>query len=301
MTVPRHWHPRWWPTALAIALLRVLCMLPLPLLRVASYAIGTLLFVVHAPRRRIVAINLALCFPRWSRARRTRVGWQHFVALAQGVFDVGIAWWASPRRLRRLVRVTDDHHLAQARAGGRGVILLAPHFVAMEVGGMALSLRHSGATMFKDTKNVFINHLFRTRRRRFGGVLLEQRAGLKPAVRAIRTGNLFYYLPDQDVGGARSVFAPFFSVPTATVPALGRLARLGAAAVVPCAVRQLRWGRGYELRLYPALSDFPNGDDQRDAACMNQAIETLVRAAPAQYFWVHKRFKTRPPGAAKIY
>ena len=294
-------HPRQWPTWFGVALLRAASALPLPLLWFIGGALGSFLYLVHFPRRRVVAINIRLCFPHWSPARRAFIGWGHFCALGQALFDVGVAWWASPRRLRRLVRVRNPEYLTQALAGGKGLIMLAPHFVAMEVGGMYLSLSHAGATYYKKTKNPVVNYLFVRRRPRFGGVALEQAVGLKPAVRAVQAGNLFYYLPDQDLGRKLSVFAPFFGVPTATVPALGKLARLSGAAVLPCVTRQRAFGRGYEVIFYPPLTAFPSGDELSDTAQMNRAIEQAVVDMPAQYFWVHKRFKTRPEGAPKIY
>lgn len=296
------WHPRHWLTWLGVGALRLATLLPLPVLWFLGAMLGMLLYAVHIPRRRIVATNLALCFPALTTRQRTRLARQHFRALGQGLFDVGIAWWASRARLHRLVRVCNSEHLERARAQGRGIILLAPHFVALEIGGLYISSVQAGSTMFKDTRNnAVINALFRSRRQRFGAIAIEYAQGLKPAVRSLKRGHAFYYLPDQDLGSELSVFAPFFGVPTATVPALGTLVRLSGAVVLPCVTRQLPFGGGYELSFASPLENFPSGDALSDAAQMNAAIESAVRALPAQYFWVHKRFKTRPPGAPRVY
>lgn len=293
-------HPKYWPTWLGFSLLRLSAFLPLRVLALLGATLGMAFYLVHAPRRRIAATNLALCFPTLDARARGRLVRAHFRALGQGIFDVALAWWASRRRLRRLCRIEGGEHLAAAHARG-GVILLAPHFAALELGGMRLALDYTCATMYKKAKNELATWFFMRRRPRFGGVAVEQRAGPRAAVRAIQDNLVFYYLPDQDLGATHSVFAPFFGVPTATVPALSRLAALGGAQVLPFFTYQRRWGAGYDIVIGAPLADFPHGDSVRDATVMNAAIEAGVIRAPAQYFWVHKRFKTAPPGAAPRY
>ena len=292
--------PKYWPTWAGFALLRLSALLPLRLLALMGAALGLAFYAVHAPRRRIAATNIALCFPALDARAQRQLVRSHFRALGQAMFDVALAWWAAPTRLRRLCRVEGGEHLARARARG-GVILLAPHFAALELGGMRLAIDHTCATMYKRAKNELATWFFMRRRPRFGGVAVEQRAGARAAVRAIKDGLLFYYLPDQDLGAADSVFVPFFGVPTATVPALSRLAALGDAQVLPFFTYQRPWGAGYDIVIGAPLADFPSADPVRDATAMNAAIEVGIARAPAQYFWVHKRFKTTPPGAAPRY
>jgi lipid A biosynthesis lauroyl/palmitoleoyl acyltransferase len=294
-------HPRYWGTWLGIGLLRVAVLLPLPVLAAVGSMLGLLLYYLHPTRRRIVAVNLAHSFPQLAPRPRRRVARQHFRALGQGLFDAAIVWWASVRRLRRLVHFEGREHYDRALAQGRPIILLAPHFVAMEVGGVFLSSERPVATMYKKTKNAAFNSLLRHARVRFGGQIIERGEGLKPALRALKAGRVFYYLPDQDLGREHSVFAPFFGVSTATVPALGRLAQLTGAVVIPCFTRQRAWGGGYDVIFAPPLTDFPTGDAVDDATRTNEAIERGVALMPAQYFWVHKRFKTRPEGEADFY
>jgi KDO2-lipid IV(A) lauroyltransferase len=301
MTSARLAHPRYWATWVGVGLLRAVVLLPLPVLAGVGGLLGLLLYYLHPPRRRIVMINLARSFPHLSAHAQRRLARQHFRALGQGLFDSAIGWWASVRRLRRLVRCQGREHYDRALAQGRPIILLAPHFVALEVGGLFLSAERPMATMYKKPKNAAFHSLLRHTRVRFGGQIIERDEGLRPAIRALKAGRVFYYLPDQDLGRELSVFAPFFGVPTATVPALGRLAQFTDAVVIPCFTCQRPWGRGYDIIFGPPLADFPTGDLLTDAARTNAAIERGVTLMPAQYFWVHKRFKTRPEGEADFY
>lgn len=294
-------HPRYWATWLGVGALRAAALLPLPVLAGIGSMLGLLLYYLVPSRRRIVGINVGRCFPQLGAREQRRLMRRHFCALGQGLFDAAVVWWAPVRRLRRLVHLEGREHYDRALAQGRPIILLAPHFVAMEVGGVFLSSERPVATMYKKTKNAAFNALLRHARVRFGGQIIERDEGLKPAIRALKAGRVFYYLPDQDLGRAHSVFAPFFGVSTATVPALGRLAQLTGAVVIPCFTRQRPWGRGYDVIFEPPLADFPTGDALTDAVRTNEAIERGVTLMPAQYFWVHKRFKTRPEGEADFY
>ncbi len=294
-------HPRYWATWVGVGLLRAAVLLPLPMLAGVGGLLGLLLYYLHAPRRRIVTINLARSFPHLDARARRRLARRHFLALGQGLFDGAMGWWASAPRLRRLVRFQGREHYDRALAQGLPIILLAPHFVALEVGGLFLSAERPVATMYKKPKNAAFHRLLRHVRARFGGQIIERDEGLRPALRALKAGSPFYYLPDQDLGREHSVFVPFFGVSTATVPALGRLAQLSGAVVIPCFTRQRSWGRGYDIIFEPPLANFPTGDTLTDAARTNEAIERGIALMPAQYFWVHKRFKTRPEGEADFY
>lgn len=279
--------------------LRAISFLPLPVLAVAGRGLGRLVYVVHAPRRRVVQINLALCFPALSPAQRTRLARAHFAALGQAVFDSAIAWWGSRQRLERLVTFRDRHYYDQALAAGP-VILLVPHFMAMEI-GVCLSLERSFANVYRRLPNPVFEAAFRAAIGRFGATMITQEAGVRPVLQALRKGRVLYYLPDQDFGVRQSVFAPFFGVPTSTLDGAGRLARVVGAQVVPCYVWQRPRGQGYEIAFGPPLADFPTPDALGNATCTNAAIENGIRVHPEQYFWVHKRFKTRPPGTPPVY
>ena len=293
-------HPRYWPSWVGLALLRLCSLLPLPLLWLMGSVIGQALYHLHRTRRAIVLTNVALCFPALSLKAQQRLARRHFRALGQGLFDVTLAWWASRRRLQRLVRVRGRENYDAALASKRNVVLLAGHFMALEVGGMYLSFERPLATMYKKSKNPVFERVLQRARTRFNAQIIEQDEGLKPVIQAIKKVGLFYYLPDQDFGAKRSVFAPFFGVAAATVPLLQRLANRAQAVVVPCFTRQLPYGQGYEIVFLPPLRECIPGDVQ-DARQLNGEIEKGVRLMPEQYFWVHKRFKTRPLGEASLY
>lgn len=296
-------HPRYWPSWLGYAFLRAAALLPLPVIWALGGAIGTLFYLLHAERRHVARVNLRLCFPELDGRVRNALVRRHFREFMRASLTVPIAWWGSVSRLNRLVRCRNCHYLDDAFSAGRRIILLAPHFVSMEIGGIYLaSSRHSRfANLYKKPKNALLDHLISERRTRFGGVLIERMEGLRPAIHSIKRGLAFYYLPDQDQGIRGAVFAPFFGVPAATLTSLGRLAAMTGAIILPCFTRQLPYGRGYEVIFRPPMEHFPSGDDAVDAQRMNQEIEAGVREMPEQYFWVHRRFKTRPPGSPPLY
>ncbi len=293
--------PRYWPDWLALVFLRSVALLPLGLIWLVGGTVGEFLYVVMAHRRHIAATNIRACFPELSAADQQRLVRAHFRAFTQAAFATPIAWWGSAGRLRRIVRMPGREHLDRALAAKRPVILLVAHFVAIELAGVALAPDYFIIDMYKRPKNRFFDFLIRARRRRFGGLLVERREGIKPVIRALRKGGTFFYLSDQDQGMEGAVFAPFFGVPAATLTALSRLAQMTGAVVIPAVARQLRAGRGYELEFQPPLDGFPSGDVQADTVRMNAVIEAAVRTMPEQYFWSHRRFKTRPPGEPPFY
>jgi len=292
---------RYWPDWLALVFLRLVALLPLPLIWLVGAAVGELLYPVMTRRRHITLTNLRACFPEMPAAGQRRLARAHFRAFAQAAFATPIAWWGTKQRLQRLVRMPGREHFDQALATGRPVILLVAHFVAIEVVGMALAPDYFVIDMYKRPKNLFFDWLIRARRRRFGGLLVERREGIKPVIRGLRQGGTFFYLSDQDQGRDGAVFVPFFGIPTATLTALSRLAQLSNAVVIPAFARQQAWGRGYELIFHPPLEDFPGEDVVADTARMNRIIEDAVRTMPEQYFWSHRRFKTRPEGEGPFY
>lgn len=297
--------PRYWPDWLALLFLRGVALLPLPLIWLVGGTIGEFLYVVMARRRHIATTNIRACFPELSATDQQHLVRAHFRAFTQAAFATPIAWWGSEARMKRLVRTPGKEHMERALAAKRPVILLVAHFVAIEVAGMVLAPDHFMIDMYKRPKNRFFDWLIRTRRTRFvprhGGLLVERREGIKPVIRALRKGGTFFYLSDQDQGMEGAVFAPFFGVPAATLTALSRLAQMTGAVVIPTVARQLPRGRGYELEFQPPLDGFPSGDELADTVRMNSVIEAAVRTIPEQYFWSHRRFKTRPPGEPPFY
>jgi len=281
-------------------LIWLLHFLPLPLLALVGRGLGLLLYAFGRERRRVARINLRLCFPEMGDDGREALIRRHFQAFGRSLLERGLAWWASPARLRRLVRVAGAGHLDAL--AGRPAILLAPHFVGLDMGWTRLTVEGRLASMYSNQKNPHFNRRMLEGRSRFNApVLVSRQEGLRPLLRALKDGLPFYYLPDMDYGPRDAVFAPFFNVPAATITGLPRLAALAGAAVVPCVTRLLPWGRGYEVRFYPAWDAYPTPDVEADVRRMNAFIEQRVKEMPEQYFWLHKRFKTRPEGEAKPY
>jgi len=290
-------------TRLALLLVWLLHWLPFRLLAGVGHGFGMLLYLLPTERRRVALANLALCFPDLDEAARRRLARAHFAAFTRSVLDRGIAWWSSRERLMRVVTVEGWEHLAAAN--GRPVVLLAPHFVGLDIGAQRLAAEGRAVSMYSRQKSPVFDAFLRAKRNRFGSVtLVSRQEGLRPVLRAMRAGLPLYYLPDMDFGARDSVFAPFFGVPAATLPALSRIVRLTGAVVVPCITEQLPRGAGYRVRLHPPWEGLPGPgepDDIAEARIMNAFIEARVVEMPAQYHWLHKRFKTRPPGEPSLY
>ncbi len=296
--------PRHWPTWLGLGLYRLLSLLPRRARAALGRRIGDLIHLINARRRHIVMVNLELCFPELDPERRERMARDYFRCLAQSTLDYEVLWWGSGKRLDRMVTVQGMEHLQLCREQGRPVILLTCHTVALDFGAATITRRFATVGMIKPVRNPLIEWFMSRGRTRFRGRLFLRSAGLRPVVRALRRGEMFYYLPDEDlshVKGGEWIFAPFFGVPTATITALGRLARLTGAAVVPCASWYLAESGGYRVILSPPLEDFPTGDTAADTARMNRELEGMIRQHPEQYMWSLRLFKTRPGGEPSPY
>ncbi|MEP6702838.1 MAG: lipid A biosynthesis acyltransferase [Betaproteobacteria bacterium] len=263
-------------------------------------AIGWLGYWLAVPRRKVVLVNLRLCFPELTEKARIDLARRHFSALGRAFLDRSILWYAPEDRVKQFVRL-ENAELYDA-AQHTPLVLLAPHFVGMDMGGVRVVIDGKLATMYGKQKNAALDEAIRRGRVRFGEpTVISRQDGIRPVIRALRDGIPFYYLPDMDLGPRESIFSPFFGVRTATVPALSRLTQVSRAKVMPVITRQLPDGEGYAARFYPAWDDFPTGDVDADTRRMNEFIEARVREMPEQYYWVHKRFKTRPPGEARFY
>lgn len=287
-------------TRIAILVLWLLHFLPLRVLAPLGRGLGLALYALVRERRRVARENLRLCFPHLSEPERATIARRHFQAFGRGLLEHGILWWGSKERIQRLVRVEGLEHWQAVR--DRPVIWLAPHFVGLDMGGARIITEWRGVSIYSHQKDPVVDRILLHGRTRFvAPVLFSRQDGIRPVVKAIREGLPFYYLPDMDFGSRDSVFVPFFGVPAATITGLSRIAQLAGAVVVPAVTRQLGDSEGYELRFYPAWQDFPSGDVMRDTRRMNEFIEQRVAEMREQYFWLHKRFKTRPPGEPRIY
>ena len=293
-------HPRYWPSWFGILLLWLLCLLPVAWLIVLGEGLGWLTGRLLKRRREVVRINLRLCFREIAEARLEQLVDEHFKALGVGVFEAALAWWAPDWRLRHRGDVVGLEHFDAAMSDGHGVLLLTGHFTTLEIGARFVALANRDFhVMYRPYSNRVFDYLMHRFRERGSRLPALPRDELRPLVRALREGHAIWYAPDQTLDPKHSVFAPFFGVPALTITATSRLAQLGRAKVVPFFPSRAN-GR-WRVTFLPALEDFPGRDEGADAARVNAVLEEGVRMAPAQYFWVHRRFKHQPPGAPDVY
>ena len=286
-------------SASGLALMRVLKFLPLSWLRALGWVIGRLLYLLALRRRRIAEVNLALCFPGHSAEQRRQTVQRHFVLFVQAWLDRSWLWEGRPEVVRRRLRLTGD---VAALDETVPTLLFAPHFVGMDAGWIALTahVQRRFCGLYARQRNPVLDQWMAEGRRRFGEPhIVAKSAGLKALVTALRAGEPLYLLPDMDYGPRDSVFVPFYGVAAATVPSLSRFARMGGARVLPVVSRLTP--DGYEVTVLPPWQDFPTDDVQADTALMNRHLEAWINGVPEQYYWVHKRFKTRPGGEPSFY
>ena len=293
--------PACWGIALVQAVLWLVARLPIRVYPLLAHGLGRLFRVFGARRRHIAEVNLQLCFPEKNRDELINLRNKHFTALGYGVIEAALGWWAHPTRLRRLGKVHGLEHLQRVQAAGRGAILLGAHYTTLEIGGTILGLVSPIPVRptFRPHENAWLDYIVNRRRGVFLGPPIA-RDNIREMVRALRRQEIVWFAFDQNYGLKHSVFSPFFNVPAATNTALSRIVALTHAAVLPYSSRRLDDGT-YEIVIKPPLEDFPSADPQADTDRMNHIIETQVRIAPEQYWWIHRRFKDRPPGQKDVY
>lgn len=292
--------PRTWPSWLALGLALVAARLPWRLQRVLGTLLGILLYRVLRRRRRWARVNLALCLPERDPAAREALLRRSFVSLGRGLFEFLRAWWGDTTPQLLATRFEGLEALERERAAGRGVILLSGHFHTLEICGRLLCAHVPVAGMYRRHANPVMEWAVRRGRLRYAQAMYA-REELRACVRHLKAGGVLWYAPDQDMRGKDVVHAPFFGVPAATITATHQLARLSGAAVIGFFHRRDGEGPGYTIRLTAALADFPGPDPAADAARVNALIEQMVREAPAEYLWIHRRFKRRPDGGPSPY
>lgn len=282
-----------------IAVMHLLGRLPLAWVRALGWLLGCVLYALAVPRRRVAQTNLRLCFPDKSEHEIRRLTFQTFVHFAQAWLDRGWLWHGSPEVTRRRLTLSGAVRELQ---GSEPVVIFAPHFVGLDAGWTALTqqLPRQFTTIYTDQANKVLDAWILTGRQRFGQARLFGRVeGVKTIVATLRAGAPLYLLPDMNFGPEDSVFVPFYGVSAATVPSLSRFAKLGRAKVVPVVTRMTR--QGYEVQVMSSWPDFPSDDAVADTARMNLRLQSFIDTMPEQYFWVHKRFKDRPPGVPAVY
>ncbi|MTD32841.1 lipid A biosynthesis lauroyl acyltransferase [Paludibacterium denitrificans] len=285
----------------AFLLLWLIRLLPMSIIGGLARALGYIAYAVAKERRRVGLINLQLCFPELPSAERRRLIRNNFVYMMRLVLEYGVVWWSRPERLKKLVTIKNLHYVTDLRAQGQDVILFYPHFVGFEMCVYALNQYIPLVSVYSHQKNAVMDQQIYTGRQRFNNCyIVSRREGLRPIIKAMRKDHApFLYLPDQDFGTRDSVFVKFFGNDAATITGLSRISKLARAKVVPTIARRV--GNRFELEFYPPWDNYPTEDAMADTQCMNDFLEERIREIPDQYFWLHKRFKSRPDGQAKVY
>ncbi|MBA3928189.1 KDO2-lipid IV(A) lauroyltransferase [Pseudoxanthomonas japonensis] len=291
--------PRQWPAWIGIGLAWLVARLPWTLQRWLGRLIGALFFMAMRERREIARRNIALCFPARSSAEQDALARASFAELGIGLFEFARAWWGSVDPMRKGLQVEGLEHLAAARAGGRGVIVVSGHFTTLEMSARLMCDYAPLAGMYRPHNQGAMEWAVKRGRLRYATAMFT-RDELRPALKHLKQGGLLWFAPDQDTRRGESVFVPFFGHPAYSLTSTHQLARLSGAAVIAFShVR--RDDGGYTLTLSPALEDFPSSDATTDTARVIAAIEAMVRAAPTQYLWIHRRFKRQPDGRGELY
>jgi KDO2-lipid IV(A) lauroyltransferase len=293
--------PRLWPTWLALGAVRLIVCLPIAWQLALGEGLGRLAGHLARGRRHIITTNLRLCFPAMGEAERERLCDQHFAALGRGLFETALAWFASDARLAPHLEVAGREHLDAARATGQGFLLLTGHFSTLEIGARIVcsTAGQPFHAMYRPYANAVMDFFMHRWREERSGLPALPRDDLRRLVRALRDGRAIWYAPDQTLDDRMSIYAPFFGVPTHSLTATSRLARMGRARVLPYVPE--RTEHGWRVTFFPMLEDFPSDDEVADATRVNRALEAAVALAMPEYFWVHRRFKRRPPGEPKVY
>ena len=285
---------------LVFALMWMVHWLPMGAIAAVGNLVGAVAYWLIPERRKVTRINLAKCFPQMPPAERERLARAHFRAFMRSFVEHALLWWAPRERIMRLVRLEGLEHLRAL--AGQPVILVAPHFVGLDAAYTRLGCEIEISGLYAHQKNPVYDRLLLRGRTRFGlSEAIARQDGVRAVISSIRSGKPFYYAPDLDFGRKDAVFVPFFGVTAATITGVSRLAKLTGAKVLPCVSRMLPGGEGYVVSILPVWENFPTEDFTTDTRRVNAFIEEQARVMPEQYYWVHKRFKTRPEGEASFY
>ena len=293
--------PKYWPTATGLFLLWLLTLTPLRFQFFLGRLFGKALYQVSKRRRHIANVNIELCFPNLSQTEKQQILRRTFDSVGYSAIETPLSWWASNKRLAPLVHLHGKHYIDEAKKQGRGILLLGAHFTCLEIGGRLLTMHVPTINMYKKHRNALFEAVMRKNRLRHLDGLIEHR-NVREYIRALKKGKVCWYAPDQDFRNkGSSVFASFMGVQAATLTAAARIAKMSNAIVIPFFPKRRLDGKGYDLEILQPIENFPTGDDDKDAALVNEIIAEQVAVAPDQYLWLHRRFKSRPEGEPSLY
>jgi KDO2-lipid IV(A) lauroyltransferase len=295
-----YWHPKYWPMWISLGLLRVAALFPYRAQLFMGRILGKIIQYLSRSKRRVIDINLQLCFPEKSQFERDKIRNGCYQNIGLALLEMAMCWWWSERRLKPLIEIRGQEHIDAVLQSGRGVILLTGHFTSLEIGGRLFTLSIPLQAMYRTQKNRLFDSYLYTRRNSYLENMIS-RKNTRQMIKGIKNLIPTWYAPDQNFSNEKNVFVPFMGVQTATISAGSRIAQSSGAAMLPFYPERKKDGSGYIVWIEPPLENFPSGDDETDATAINVVIEKFVRRNPEQYMWIHKRFKTRPPGEPDIY
>ena len=292
--------PRYWPTWLAIALFRLIALLPFRLQLAIGRWLGRILQLLSPYRRTIVRTNLELCFPELNTRERQQLENRFYQSLGMSITETAAAMWGADSLVNSSGSIEGLEHITAAQQQGKGVLLLSGHFCSLDFAGKILLSQLPVCFTFQELRNKLFDRIIRKAREKSAHKLIH-RQDLRGFIRTLKSGEVVWYAPDQDQARKNSVFAPFFGIPANTLTATTKLVKLTGAAVLPFHIRRLPDSKGYALTIEPPLENFPGASEVEDATRFNAIIESQAREHPEQYLWIHRRFKTRPVKGEKIY
>ncbi|MEJ2565615.1 MAG: LpxL/LpxP family Kdo(2)-lipid IV(A) lauroyl/palmitoleoyl acyltransferase [Gammaproteobacteria bacterium] len=292
--------PRYWPTWLALGFMWLLAQLPYRRQMSLGRTLGRLMERLGKARAHVARVNLALCLPELSDAERERLLQQHLESMGMALVETAISWWTPAERLRPLLHIDGLEHLHAALQKGRGAIVLFGHFTCIELFSRLLALHTPLYVSYRQNKNALYEYMLLRSHRDHCAALIPH-TNLRAMFQVLKRNQSLAYAPDQNYAGKHSAFVPFFGVPASTITATSRIAKTSGAPVIPVLAQRLPDDRGYRITLQTPLQDFPGDDEVSDAARIMRLIEDQARQIPEQYLWVHRRFKTRPPGDKPVY
>jgi KDO2-lipid IV(A) lauroyltransferase len=292
--------PKFWPSWFGLAIMRFLAILPYRIQLFIGKVIGELFYRLARYRREITQANIRLCFPELSSQEQENLVRSNFHSSGISISETAMSWWGREKTLRKLLRFKNIEVIDECLEQGKGVILLGAHYTTLEISGRLFTLDNKFAASYQPFKNPLFNHITLHAREKFFDQIFE-RHEIRQTFRYIKQNNLMWIASDQDANVENSIFAPFFGHVASTQTVPSRIAKVTKAPIIPYISRRLENAQGYELEFYPPLENFPGDSLEEDATRINKILEELIRKAPEQYLWMHRRFKTRPPGMPQIY
>ncbi len=295
-----YWHPEYWLTWTGFALLRLILLLPFSVVCRFGAGLGWIGYHLAKSRRHIVEVNISLCFPELNPEQQNSLVRKIFRSTGISIFETALAWFKEPAEYSHLFTIKGKDILEDAISEHKGVILLGMHFSTLDLSGAVFSTFADMDVMYRKSKNRLFEHLMKTGREKNFDLAIS-RDDIRGVIRRLKSGHVVWYGGDQDYGPKHSVFAPFFGIQTATITATARFARITGAPIVLFNHYRNSDDSGYEIEFSRPLDDFPSTDELLNATRINQLVETSVRKCPDQYWWLHRRFKTRPKGESRPY